>query len=481
MTLKHPRSLPMLILYGFGFVSIPLIGALIYAAVHMERLADQSQDAVHQAVRATQHSNQVLEQITSMERRGRQYLVLQDPSFLEAFRESHQRYQNTVGNLRGLSLDRNRHQLVIQLLRAERAIFEVVNGPEPDPELEREIAAAYSGLASKAEQLLRRSNQLINEEVDVLRKDASEAQEVLFWLAASLIPLSLASAAVFTALISRPIRQVEQSIRDLGEGEFSRPIRVGGPEDLRYIGDQLDWLRQRLRELEQEKTRFLRHVSHELKTPLTAIREGAELVGERSVGELNSQQDEIVRIIHGSVEQLQGLIEDLLNFSTVQVGPPRLNVAHMDLAALVQEVVDSHKPALMAKDLELDSHLEPVPLNGDREKLKTVVDNLLSNAIKFSPEGGELSISVRGTGDEALLDVIDSGPGVKETDNQRVFDAFYQGENQAEGYIKGSGLGLSISREYVNAHKGSIRLVDSKQRGAHFRVTLPLNNGLEAA
>jgi two-component system sensor histidine kinase GlrK len=470
----------MLILYGFGFVSIPLIGALIYAAVHMERLADQSQDAVHQAVRATQHSNQVLEQITSMERRGRQYLVLKDPGLLQAFRESHQHFQRTVGNLKGLSLDDHRRALVIQLLRAERAIFNVVSAPESNPQLEREVAAAYSGLTSKAEQLLRHSNQLINEEVDVLRNDASKAQEVLFWLAASLIPLSLASAAVFTALISRPIRQVDQSIRDLGEGEFSRPIRVGGPEDLRYIGDQLDWLRQRLQELEQEKTRFLRHVSHELKTPLTAIREGAELVGERSVGGLNPQQEEIVRIIHGSVEQLQDLIEDLLNFSTVQVGPPRLDVSQTDLAALVREVVESHKPTLMAKGLELDTLLEPVPFNGDREKLKTVVDNLLSNAIKFSPEGGNLSVSVRASGEEALLDVVDSGPGVEETDTQRVFDAFYQGEHQAEGYIKGSGLGLSISREYVNAHKGAIRLVDSEQTGAHFRVTLPRNNGLEA-
>jgi len=471
----------MLILYGFGFVSLPLIGALIYGAVHMERLAEQSQDAVHQAVRATQHSNKVLEQITSMERSGRQYLVLQDPGLLDAFRDSHEHFQQTVGNLRGLPLDENLLRLIGQLLRAEQAIFDAVRTSGPDAQLRGEIADAYAGLTVKAEHLLRRSNELINREVNVLRRDASQAQGVLFWLAASLIPLSLGSAAVFTALISRPIRQVDQSIRDLGEGEFSRPVHVKGPEDLRYIGQQLDWLRQRLQELEQEKTRFLRHVSHELKTPLTAIREGAELVGERSVGGLNPQQAEIVRIIHNSVEQLQTLIEDLLNFSTVQVGPPSLNLAHLDLAALVQEVVDAHKPALMGKGLVLNAHMDSLPVQGDREKLKTVVDNLLSNAIKYSPEGGELTVTVSSSGNQALLDVVDDGPGVPQDDSQRVFDAFFQGETPAEGYIKGSGLGLSISREYVHAHHGAIQLLDSERAGAHFRVSLPLDHGREAA
>ena len=132
MAVKHPRSLPMLILYGFGFVSLPLIGALIYGAVHMERLADQSQDAVQQAVRATQHSNQVIEQITAMERSGRQYLVLQDDGLLTAFTASHNQFQRTVGNLEGLPLGDNLLRVVSQMLQAEQAIFEAVNRSRPE-------------------------------------------------------------------------------------------------------------------------------------------------------------------------------------------------------------------------------------------------------------------------------------------------------------------------------------------------------------
>lgn len=479
---KHPKSLPMLILYGFGVVSLPLIAALIYGAVHMERLADQSQDAVHQAVRAIEHSNRVMEQITSMERTGRQYLVLQDESLLAALTQTHQRFQETVTNLQGLPLDAPQYQLVSQILMAERALFQHIRTAEPTPVNQREVAAAFAGLIAKAEQLMHRSNALINREVDVLRRDADQDQRVLFWLAASLIPLSLASAAVFTILITRPIRHLDRAIRGLGEGDFRRPVRVSGPQDLKYVGELLDWLRQRLADLEQEKTRFLRHVSHELKTPLTAIREGSELMDERSVGNLNHEQSEIVRIIRRSAGQLQRLIENLLNFSTVQVGAPDLDLTQVDLRALVREVVESHKPAIMAKHLVLETDLDELVIKADEEKLKTVVDNLLSNGIKFSPEGGRLLVTAKRHNDEAVLDVVDSGPGISGEDSQRVFEAFFQGPNQNDGYVKGSGLGLSITREYVTAHEGDIQVVSSgEQSGGHLRVALPIHRGQEAA
>jgi two-component system sensor histidine kinase GlrK len=480
--IKHPKSLPMLILYGFGVVSLPLIGALIYGAVHMERLADQSQDAVHQAVRAIEHSNRVIEQVTGMERLGRQYLVLQDPALLAAYRDKHARFQETVTDLQGLPLDSAQYHLVSELLQAERALYGHIRTARATPANQEEVATAFGGLTAKAEQLMARSNALINREVDVLRRDAAHDRRVLFWLAASLIPLSLASAAVFTVLIARPIRQVDRAIRGMGQGDFRHPVRVTGPQDLKYVGELMDWLRLRLAELEQEKTRFLRHVSHELKTPLTAIREGSELMDERSVGDLNHEQSEIVRIIRRSAGQLQRLIENLLNFSTVQVGEPDLNLARVDLRALVREVVEAHKPAIMAKKLALETDLDEILLTADEDKLKTVVDNLLSNSIKFSPEGGRLLVTAKRQDGEAVLDVMDSGPGIQGEDSQRVFDAFFQGANQNEGYVKGSGLGLSITREYVTAHEGSIQVVSNDgEQGGHLRVALPLGQGQEAA
>lgn len=480
--IKHPKSLPMLILYGFGVVSLPLIAALVYGAVHMGRLAEQSQDAVHQAAQAIEHANQITAQITRMERTGRQYLVLQDEGVLAAYRQTHNRFQETLSDLQGMPLDKAQTDLVQELLVAERTLFEHIQAVEPTPTNKQEVASTFLGLNAKAKQLIQRSNALINREVDTLRQDAAYDQKVLFWLAASLIPLSLASAGAFIVLIARPIRQVDHSIRQLGQNDFRNPVRVSGPQDLEYVGERLDWLRQRLGELEQEKARFLRHVSHELKTPLTAIREGAELMDEGSVGRISEEQSEIVRIIRSSAGQLQRLIENLLSFSTVQVGGTDLNLTQVDLRTLIREVVESHKPALLTKEITLETDLEGLLITADEAKLKTVIDNLVSNGIKFSPAGGHLHLSAKRHEDEAVIDVIDSGPGISEEEAEQIFEAFYQGPGQSDNSIRGSGLGLSITREYIAAHEGSIRVVNSgRGEGGHIAITLPLGEGREAA
>src|SRR5690606_2987690 len=178
---------------------------------------------------------------------------------------------------------------------------------------------------------------------------ASEAQRVLFGLAFALGPLTLLSVACFTTLIAQPIRQVAHAIRRLGSGNFDDPISVSGPKDLQYLGHQLDWLRLRLTDLEQQKAKFLQHISHELKTPLTAIRESVDLLADGVVGPLNEQQSEIAGILRSNARQLQALIEDLLSFGTSQNHAPTLYLARLDMKALINEILQNHKPTLLSK------------------------------------------------------------------------------------------------------------------------------------
>ena len=124
-------------------------------------------------------------------------------------------------------------------------------------------------------------------------------------------------------LIARPIRQLDQAIRQMGTADFTHAIEVNGPQDLRYLGQRLEWLRARLHELEEQQNRFLRHVSHELKTPLTAVREGAELLRDGVGGKLSPEQREIVRIVRENTLSLQKLIEDLLTYHQTRAMEPQ--------------------------------------------------------------------------------------------------------------------------------------------------------------
>lgn len=144
------------------------------------------------------------------------------------------------------------------------------------------------------------------------------------------------------------------------------------------------------------------------------------------------------------------------------------------LHCLLHDVATDHKPVLLTKDVSLDIASSEVTVWGDEEKLRTVIDNLLSNAVKFSPDGSTVRLSLSGRGNAAVLDVIDAGPGIACHEQDKIFNAFYQGDVPAQGYLKGNGLGLTIAREHLMAHRGRLELIDDRSSGAHFRVTLPV-------
>ncbi len=145
-------------------------------------------------------------------------------------------------------------------------------------------------MADLATKISNRVSAQIDRELTNLQQAAQLAQQNLFWQTLLLVPMTLAVVGVFTYLFGRPIRAIDRAISELGRGTFSRPIAIRGPADLERLAAQLEWLRVRLLDLAQEKNRFLRHMSHELKTPLANIREGTELLMDGAVGELQSAQ-----------------------------------------------------------------------------------------------------------------------------------------------------------------------------------------------
>jgi len=238
-------------------------------------------------------------------------------------------------------------------------------------------------------------------------------------------------------------------------------------------GGWLDWLRRRLSEAETQKNRFLRHVSHELKSPLTAVREGAELLNDQVGGPLAPQQRQVVSIMRDNSVKLQRMIEELLDYQRMLHAAAALQLGPVPLDALIRETARSHLIAARAKGQRLELALDAATVQCDRAKLRTVVDNLIGNAVKFTPAGGTISVSARERNGEAVIDVIDSGPGIPPEERESVFDLFFRGRAKSSGGVKGSGLGLAIARELVEAHGGRIAVVSEGRGGAHFRVVLP--------
>jgi two-component system sensor histidine kinase GlrK len=172
--------------------------------------------------------------------------------------------------------------------------------------------------------------------------------------------------------------------------------------------------------------------------------------------------------------KLQRLIENLLSFSAWQAKSVGLEITEFKLRPLVKSVLENQQLQLIAQRVRLDVQIEDLTPWADRAKVRLILDNLLSNAIKFTPRGGTIAIAARGQREQLIVDVIDSGPGIPAEERARIFEAFYQGKTPQGGHVKGTGIGLSVVTEFVNAHGGGIEILEAKSGGAHFRVRLPL-------
>jgi len=470
----YPRSFLGLLLTGFTLVAVPLVGALAYSAWNTERLADQSRSAVFSASQAARASRSLVNRIGSIERLAPQVAMLDDAELVVDYRRVHGSFRQVAAELMQLPLDDAQRAALLKTVAQEQDLYDRLTA-RPRVRLDvRQIGKLTDDLAENAYEVLAISYLVADREVVRLRASAEIVQRQLILLVLFGTAVALATALVLSRYIARPIAELDGSIRQLGDADFSRPIKVRGPEDLQTLGERLDWLRRRLGELEAEKNRFLRHLSHELKTPLTALREGAELLNDQVGGPLAPPQRQVVTIMRDNSVKLQRLIEDLLDYQRALHAAASLEPRPVALDALAREVIRSHELAMRAKAQALALDLDKVTVEADPEKLRSILDNLLGNAVKFTPGGGTITVAVHlgALGAEAVIDVVDSGPGVPVEERDAIFNSFFRGRAQASGRIEGTGLGLAIAREFVEAHGGRISVVPRKN-GGHFRVTLP--------
>ena len=468
-----PKSLNGFLLLGLGFLAGPLLLAILHAAVQMRRLSDTSQQLVVDSVQSTRLTQDMYAQIALLERSARLYQVLGEPTVRASFREHDARLSEIIGTLRQRLRATDAPGQLQRLIDTQQRIESLVLPAPVAPGQASDLAQSFVLLGDLANGVANLTDQQIDAESRDLRSRTDQAQRELFLESTLLLPLIVIVVLLFALRLSRPLRQIDRAIGELGRGNFSNSIVINGPVDLERLGHQLEWLRNRLLELAQERNRFLRHLSHELKTPLANIREGTELLMDGAVGELESGQREVTAILRDNGIKLQRLIENLLSFSAWQSNSTGLDVTEFRLRPVVKQVLENQQLTLVSQRVRLDVRVEDVTLVADRGKIRLILENLLSNAIKYSPRGGVIYLRASTSGEQLVLEVGDSGPGIPHEDRARIFDAFYTGRAPG-GHVRGTGIGLSVVNEFVNVHHGTVEIVDGEVPGAHFRIRMPL-------
>ena len=463
-------SFRQLLVIAFLLIAALLGGASLRALFTLEDLTLQSRDNAARALELSGTDQSLRERRLAMERSARQSVVLNDRVLRQRFKDEAQEAAKLLTALAREDIPAAR----TRPWRAHlQAMGELLSGPpETAPERERalvqefrELESIHAAIAVQVQQAIQRSNKALAGKLETSQQRL--AQQVI-----GAIVLAVALALAFGIWFTRPLKRLENAIVGLGENRLDQAIAIKGPADLALVGQRLNWLRLRLGELDADKSRFLRHISHELKTPLASLREGVSLLEDGVAGPLSADQREIAQILRHNTGVLQGQIEDLLRFNTAAFEARQLRRQTVDLLQLMEEQVDAQRLQWRAKELSVSLVGEPLQMEVDPEKIGTALANLLSNAIRYSPPKGLIRLELSRLPGLARIDMHDQGSGVAPADRERVFEPFYRGERQPADGVRGSGIGLSIVHEYIAAHGGRIVLLPD-QPGAHFRIELP--------
>lgn len=470
------------LLFSFLLVAGTLAAAAASGWLGIEAIARTIQDGNRKALALSAAARQLGERTVDLERSARQYLVLGEPALATRFGSMLDDALAAIGVLESADPAfaastaewRAGAQRIRARLDAAGAAPTDTDGSQADTGASSandtdtdfaQLTALSARLATEVERHLARQNQAVMDALDHERR--AVATQILGALA-----LAGALAAVSGWWLLRPLGRIEHAISELGENRLARRIHITGPADLRQLGERLDWLRLRLAELEANRNRVLRHVSHELKTPLASLREGVALLADGVLGRLNAEQREVAGILEHSARALQERIEQLLQYNASQFDARTLNLQPSALLPLLREVGGEYQLLTQARGVTLEFEGEAPIVPADVSKLRIAFSNLIANAIAFSPAGGRIRIEIGMSDDKVVIDCRDEGPGIEALELERIFEPFFQGSRSSPGATKGSGIGLAIVREFISAHHGSVRALPS-EHGAHFRVELP--------
>lgn len=467
-----------------GSLAIVLIvaGVSVYALAQLRQLTALNSELVSRHYPAIESSKRLIGSVSSQLRNEKKYLILREASLLRDFDRDAEDFQRRLAALLALEESEEGRRLLEQAGRAQQDYLAAVH--------EQARAAAGAGHERRRDALIGRIMDLLNAYIGLCdvrvgavmaesRDRTVQAETVLqeLLLASILVTLLLAGIASYSVLY--PLRRVQQHIHLIGQGDFSSSMPPEAvPQELRELVETVNWMGQRLKELDDLKAEFFSQISHELRTPLASLREGIQLLLDQVAGPLTATQGETLTIMKDSSQRLIQQVSTLLDLSKMEAGMMEYRIASADLKRLADGSVKKVRWLAESKRIPVlvkapDSRVW-VPM--DASRIEQVLDNLLSNALKFSPAGAAVHVSIEPdpAAGGVRVAVRDSGPGIAPEDLPHIFNRFYQGRRQGANATAGSGIGLALAKKIVDAHRGRIWVESREGTGTTVQFVLPL-------
>jgi signal transduction histidine kinase len=464
-------SLVTAVLFVVGGLSLRAVG----------RLVAVNRDISTRTVPAVRHAASVHDAMPGLVRLEARMVILKDPRYVDRWQERVVQAREDLNRL-GLLLTTARQQdLLAEARRALDAYEQNVAhaqelvGRGQRQQAVRLVETQSSALVERVQTVLERLIDDIHEAARAAQAEAGRLERrtwsgVILALGAAVI-LALVGGGLLAGRLSRSMRALSEATAAVAAGSFREPLRIEGRDEIAALARSFNTMAERLREVDQLKETFLASVSHELRSPLTSMREAAHLLREEVPGGLNPKQARLVNIIEAGADRLLRLVNQILDFSRLRAGMLPIERLPVALDEIVMQAADELRPQVQEAGLALEVERvgERFDYLGDEDRLVQVVVNLLSNAVRFTPRGGRVTIRVVDVGAELEIQIEDTGVGIPAGALPYIFGWYAQAHRQRGG----TGLGLPIVRGLVEAHGGQVTVESQEGKGSRFTVLLP--------
>jgi two-component system, NtrC family, sensor histidine kinase GlrK len=429
-------------------------------------------------------SETLIQNLINLDEASRKYILLKDPAYMDNIRESateisklfvylknsNVTYSSKEANLINLSETKWNDFIKSFYLEAQNIPTE----PQVIDELFEKNGKIIDELVETAKVLRQNAIKSIDEKIYKLKTLGEQIVSITWWSFIIALALGLFIPLIIYIGISKDIGLINIGTRHISQGDFSYRIPIDSKDELGNLADSFNRMAMRLKELDDMKSEFISVVSHELKTPLTSMKEAANLLMDGIGGELDGKQKRLISIMDQGINRLLQIINELLDMSRLEAGLLRLDLVQNDMRLIVAEFVAEIMPYSQNKGINLTfkNPDSACMASVDKNKILQVLTNLTHNAIKYSEDGGEVAIRLNRQGTEFTIEVQDHGKGIPEEDIPLIFEKFYQSKT-TRGH-SGIGLGLAIAKHIVEAHGGKIHAQSRVGKGSVFYFSIPV-------
>lgn len=464
---------------GYLVILLLLGASNVYAILKLVQFSTANTDSQNIEFNLLETEQKLVDSFIAQQRYGQQYVLTRDASLYHEFQTANGVFKRHLASINTASLNPAQQQSLAKVKISYQqyesltyAEFRYLQENQRYDSSRHRTEAEKTGdaLLKELEKLEDYSHEQAVVKARMAREAGAAAQRVAVISFIVTLLLSLLLSFLITRSITAPLLKLVKKTREIPDSLFECELDVSSPPEITALTEAFSLMCLRLREVDKIKSDFFAMISHELRTPLTTVKEGTSLLLEGAGGQLTDQQERLLTIIGAECNRLTTMVNSILDLAKMEAGMMQYAFAKESISPLIEKAMTEISPYAESKNIRLEQLIdrEICTCRMDAARILDVLRNLIGNAVKFTPSGGIITLAAYPAPGGIEVSVTDTGPGIPEQDLSVIFDKFTSSDKK-----RGTGLGLALVKNIIEAHGGTIRATSEPGKGSTFIFSLP--------